>query len=71
MNLLGVPERKGFMQSITKNENFENTKINPLLFINASSSNYDTVYTTFQHAADVHVEIDQRLLFIMIDQPLY
>lgn len=49
----GVTERKGFIQPVIKDENYEMTNVIPLLFISALPYIYDTVYTALQYATDI------------------
>lgn len=66
-----VPQWKGFMNTVTKGDYSEKTKVVPLPFINAPPSDYDTVYTALMYAAELCERVNQHNVIITFDQPLY
>lgn len=67
----GVPEWKGYMHCVTSDKVCEKTKVVPLPFINSPPTNYNTIYTALQLAADECIKNDQKTLIVTFDQPLY
>lgn len=71
LDLPFIPEWKGFMHSVTKSLTYAVTKVIPLLFVNSPPSNYDTLYTVLNYAAEECLKLKQRTCFVTFDQPFY
>lgn len=61
----------GFMEQITSKGTYSMSDINTMPFINASPSDYNTIYTTLLCAVAECEKVRQTTCFITFDQPLY
>jgi len=67
-----LPGWKGYMQSITRGQFSEKTRVIALPFINAPPSSYDTIYTALHYAGNICKDVlQQKSLIVTFDQPLY
>lgn len=66
-----IPQRKGYLNILTKRFYSKKTKIVPLPFINAPPSNYNTVFTALTYATDLCEKVNQHSVIVTFNQPLY
>lgn len=67
----GICGWNGFMEQITSKGTFSTSDINTMSFINASPSDYNTIYTTLLCAVAECEKVRPTTCFITFDQPLY
>lgn len=67
----GIPGWNEFMEETTANNNFVRSKIMFLPFINASPSDYDTIYTTLISALTRKKASNCKSCIVTFDQPLF
>lgn len=67
----GICGWNGFIEHITSKGQYEMSDINTMQFINASPSDYNTIYTTLLFAVEKCETAGQTTCFITFDQPLY
>lgn len=66
-----VPGWNGFMESGTRGEKFECSKIVCLPFISAPPTDYNTLYTSLLAAVDQCKAVGQKTCIVTFDQPLF
>ena len=66
-----IPEWKGFMQFASNIIDGERSAVTFLPFINSPPSDYNTVYTALQYAANDSQQQGAAICFVTFDQPLY
>lgn len=60
-----------FMEKITKNDQFDKSKIKILPFINAPASDLSTIYTALYEAEKLRNKVGQFYMFVTFDSPLF
>ncbi|KAK2579947.1 hypothetical protein KPH14_007627 [Odynerus spinipes] len=71
MNYIKKEGWTGFMEKLTCNELYAQSRIVCLPFLNHPPSNYDTIYTVLNLAVDRIFNKKQKTAFVTFDQPLY
>lgn len=66
-----IPGWNGFMEQLTANKSYAVSNIVTLPFINASPSDYNTIYTTLLTAAERAHKANQKVCVVTFDQPLF
>lgn len=66
-----IPGWNGFMEKMTSNKSYAVSGIVTLPFINASPSDYNTIYTTLLAAAERARKANQKACLVTFDQPLF
>jgi len=65
------PGWNGFMETITESQDYKNTQIFFLPFLNLPPSSPDCINSVINFAVDKCRKVHQKFCFITFDQPLY
>lgn len=71
MNISNIPSWRGFMETISYDNQYEVSQIYCLPFVNLPPSDMDTINTVLHSAASDCRRLHQQTAFVTFDQPLY
>lgn len=71
LQIPSFPSWQGFMEAITYTQSYEQSKILALPFISLPPTEYNTVLSALNYAAEETKKSKQTMCFVTFDQPLY